>query len=1079
MPLYLHTSNRLETLADQCAEILREPLDSPFTPEVIVVQSAGMQRWLSMELAKRFGAWANCRFPFPNVIVDEIFRACIEDSPDGSPFERERMAWRVMRLLPEHIKKPAFKALDGYLGDEPGTLKTWQLASRIAHIFDQYVIFRPDILAGWEGSARDRGWQAQLWRSLVNEAGRSHRAALLEEFLKCMASGGKAIIKGLPRRISVFGISALPPFHVRALAAIAPSIDVRIFVQNPCREFWADILGDRSMVRALEREKPRSPGDLHLEKGNSLLASMGRQGREFLDLITELESVSGLKEDFADPGDDSLLHMVQGDILHLVDRGAPGAPGAERKTIAAGDDSVSVHSCHGPMRECESLRDFLLDAMERVPGLEPHEILVMTPDIETYAPFIQAVFDAPSDDPSAMPYSIADHSLRAQSRVADAFFSILSLPAARFAAERVLDLLDCDAVRDRFGIGEGDLPRIRDWIDGAKIRWGYDGPDRASMGLPALRENTWRHGIERMLLGYAMPAEGNSLFGGIFPFDAIEGGISELLGQFLDFMEALRSHTADLDRARTPLEWADNLGSLLDALFLSGEESGEQLERVRRTVTGLGVLSRAAGFEGEIDLSTAVSILEGSLSEERATAGFLSGGITFCAMLPMRSIPFRIICMIGMNDAAYPRQEEVLGFDLIARDRRPGDRSARAEDRYVFLEAIVSARERLYVSYTGQSIRDNSSIPPSVLVSELLDYIEQGYMIGDSPARPVTLHRLQAFSPAYFRAPGGLYSYSEGNCRAARALSGETRPYRRFIESALPAMDPGDGPVALDEMIKFFENPARFLCEGRLSLRLREAPAAIESREPIEFGGLERYGFEQLVFETLSEGSDPVTAFERARAEGTLPHGAAGEYVYKKLLPEAMRFIDRLRPFQEGERLPPLELDFRANGVSLSGRLPDIRPGGALYSRFGRARAKDRLAAWIRHLALSVMENPGYPKTSRLICRDASFVMNECTEARALLEGLVALCLRGRSELIPFFPQSSLAYIEAIFEGRSAEQAHRKALDAWEGSDFGGPGEGSDPYLDLCYHGTDPLGPGFERLSREILYPMMRLQEGI
>jgi len=1073
MPLYLHTSNRLEILAEECAEVLREPLDSPFTPELVVVQSAGMQRWLSMELAKRFGAWANCRFPFPNVMVDELFRACLPDAPDDAPFERERMAWRVMRLLPEHIKKPAFKALKHYLGDETGTLKAWQLASKIAYLFDQYIIFRPEMLAAWEGSSQDKTWQAELWRALVAEAGRTHRAALLEGFLRCMSAGGSDALKGLPRRISVFGISALPLFHMRVLAAVAAHVDVRLFVLNPCREYWGEIMGDRRMARELERKSPRSGRELHLEKGNSLLASMGRQGREFLNLIEELEAVTGPGHSFADPGEDSLLHMIQGDILDLVDRGAAGSG---RREIDPADDSVSVHSCHGPMRECEVLRDFMLDAMERIPGLEPHDILVMTPDIEAYAPFIQAVFDAPVDDPAYIPYSIADRSLRAESRVADAFFGILSLPAARYGAERVLELLDCRPVRNRFEIDESELPLLREWIAGVNIRWGIDASDRASMGLPELKENTWRHGIERMLLGYAMPAEGNRLFRGVFPFDAIEGGISGLLGRLLDFIEALRAHTAPLGQSRPPSQWEESLSSLLDALFLSDEESETQCERIRRAVGALGAHSRDAGFEGAIDLPTVVSILEGGLSEERQAARFLSGGITFCAMLPMRSIPFSVVCLIGMNDDAYPRREEVLGFDLIAHDRRPGDRSSRAEDRYVFLEAIISARERLYISYTGQSILDNSAVPPSVLVSELLDYLGQGYAIAGAPAGEalVRTHRLQAFSPHYFGG-GRLFSYSGNGCEAARALLGEKSRCGRFIESPLPPATMGDGPLPLDDFLRFFENPVRFLLVKRLSLHLREGPAAIDPREPIEFEGLERYGFNRLLFETLLERRNPMDVYERARAEGLLPHGAAGEYSYRVLLPEAQGFAEGLRPLLEGGVLPPLEIELVARDLTLSGRLSDIYQAGALQYRFGRVRAMDRIRAWIRHLVLLSAAGSDYPKTSRLVCSDASFAMEEFDEARALLERLIALYLRGLGEPLPFFPESSLAYAEAVFDGK-IETALRRASEKWLGSGYGAAGEGSDPYLDLCYHGTNPLGDEFKKLATDILRPMLEHQ---
>lgn len=1073
----IFASNRLEILAEKLAAVLREPLRSPLEPELVVVQSKGMERWISMELARRHGVCANMRFPFPNTFLQDAFHRLIRPLPAPSPFEPQVVSWRVMGLLPSLLGSPGFTTLRGYLGDPPDALKLIQLSERIADTFDQYLLFRPEMILGWE-QGRENNWQARLWRELSRGREHLHRAAL-----------GKALLEALqrshldmghfPERVSVFGISALPRFHLEVLAALSRVTKVNLFLMNPCREYWGDILGHREARRATAGVG--SPTDqLHLETGNSLLASLGALGRDFFDLLTEYPGEE--EATFLDPGERTLLSALQSDILNLRDRGRAGEG---RSAIAAADTSIQIHSCHSPMREVEVLHDRLRQLFEEDPDLAAGDILIMTPEIGTYAPFIQAVFAAPAEASGMIPFTIADRSVREEGEIVTAFLAILDLWGSRFTSSQVLALLEARAVRRRAGLSEEGVELVRRWVRETGIRWGIDDENRRELALPANRENTWRAGLDRLLLGYALPGEEERLFGGVLPYDEIEGSDTLLLGRFLEFVEELFREVQALGRPRTLVEWSRVLREILDRFFEADEEAERELQVIRRKVKELADFQELAELTGPLELKAIRYHLGHHLEREGFGFGFMTGAVTFCALLPMRSIPFKVIWLLGMNGDAYPRQSQPLGFDLMARHPKRGDRSRRNDDRYLFLEALLSAREHLGISYVGQSIQDNSLLPPSVVVSELQDYIEQGFEFpgGDILDQVMTRHRLQGFSPEYFKGDHRLFSYSDEYFETAKRLVAPRRAPLPFISAGLSEPPADWRTIELDGLVRFFVNPARFLLTRRVGILLDEGERVLPESEPFTLTGLERYLLEDRLVARGLAGQDLRAHLPLARAAGRLPHGMVGDCTYEELRMGVERFVARTRPYLENAEPEPLPVDLTLGDFRLTGRISGRYGGRLVQQRYARVRPQDHLRAWISHLALGLADSP---RSSMLVSRRAegegTWVAWEYAPVEngdGLLVALLERYWEGLQRPLPFFPRSSWDYARLVLEKGSPEgEALRKASEAWAGDDYR-RGENEDPYYHLCFRDTDPLDDEFRRLARELFEPLLAHQKEV
>jgi exodeoxyribonuclease V gamma subunit len=1023
-----------------------------------------MERWLSMELAQRHGICANVRFPYPIHFVHMLFREINPDLPDHSPYEPSVMAWDIMRILPSVIDNPHFQVIKSYLAGGEYDLKQFQLSVRIADLFDQYLLFRPDMILRWDRGFEDH-WQATLWRELVKEKGTIHRAALHERFLQAMGDA-EVRLKTLPERISIFGISALPPFYIEIFRTLSSVIDVNIFLMNPCREFWGDIVSDREMNRHIARSKRKDafPEQLHLEAGNRLLASMGALGREFFHMIGELECEE--VSDFFDPGEGSLLAAIQSDILNLRERGNTG-----HLPSPATDDSLKVHSCHSPLREIEVLQDALLAFFQNNPHVHPSDVLVMIPDIERYAPFIQAVFSISPDDARWLPFTIADRGILHESDLIETFFRLLDLAGSRLGVSEVMDILDTDAVRSKFFLSEEDLALIHHWIRETGIRWGIDGQSKGELDLPAYPWNTWSAGLDRLLLGYAMTESSeDELFMGILPFSNIEGGNMETLGHFLQYTETIFHHMAGLQDKKTLNGWGAFLLEILEAFFSDEEDHLKDMQAMRRVIHELSEIHASSCFSETIRVNVIKAWLRQKLKERGFGAGFLSGGVTFCTILPMRSIPFNVICLVGMNDDAYPRQSHRLGFDLMATSPRLGDRSRRMDDRYLFLEAILSTRQKLHISYIGQSVKDNSTRPPSVLVSELLDYVEEGF--GETVREEICVHhRLQAFNPAYFSGSEKLFSFSEENLRAAHSAVSGRREQAPYISSLLSEPEAEWKTIDVESLGQFFSNPARFLLRYRLGIHLSEEPAIADENEPFELNKLEAYLIRHdLVSRSLQEKS-LCNVYTRMQAAGRLPHGTPGICCYDNLLSSTKDFITKLQPHIEGERKESVSVDISAGGFHLTGRLVNIYPEALVFYRPAKAKGRDRLKAWISHLVLNHLHEPTAVRKTILVCEDRTFRYSPVEDKGEHLCNLLDIYWEGLRKPLLFFPESSLAYAEQAAKGADDAHAMRAAKGKWDAFEFA---EKDDVHYDLCFGKIDPLNSEFRELAVDIFAHMLK-----
>lgn len=1120
--LRVYHSNRLDVLEALMEFIVeRERLDDPFEPEMILVQSTGMAQWLQMTLSQKFGIAANIDFPLPASFIWDMFVRVLPEIPKESAFNKQSMSWKLMTLLPQLLEREDFTLLRHYLTDDSDKRKLFQLSSKAADLFDQYLVYRPDWLAQWEtghlveGLGEAQAWQAPLWKALVeytDELGqpRWHRANLYQRFIETLESA-TTCPPGLPSRVFICGISALPPVYLQALQALGKHIEIHLLFTNPCRYYWGDIKDPAYLAKLLTRQRRHSFEDRELplfrdsensgqlfnsdgeqDVGNPLLASWGKLGRDYIYLLSDLESSQEL-DAFVDVTPDNLLHNIQSDILELENRAVAGVNIEEfsrsdnKRPLDPLDSSITFHVCHSPQREVEVLHDRLLAMLEEDPTLTPRDIIVMVADIDSYSPFIQAVFgSAPAD--RYLPYAISDRRARQSHPVLEAFISLLSLPDSRFVSEDVLALLDVPVLAARFDITEEGLRYLRQWVNESGIRWGIDDDNVRELELPATGQHTWRFGLTRMLLGYAMEsAQGE--WQSVLPYDESSGLIAELVGHLASLLMQLNIWRRGLAQERPLEEWLPVCRDMLNAFFLPDAETEAAMTLIEQQWQAIIAEGLGAQYGDAVPLSLLRDELALRLDQERISQRFLAGPVNICTLMPMRSIPFKVVCLLGMNDGVYPRQLAPLGFDLMSQKPKRGDRSRRDDDRYLFLEALISAQQKLYISYIGRSIQDNSERFPSVLVQELIDYIGQShYLPGDealncdeSEARVkahLTCHHTRMpFDPQNYQ-PGNLQSYAREWLPAASQAG---KAHSEFVQP-LPFTLPETVP--LETLQRFWAHPVRAFFQMRLQVNFRTEDSEIPDTEPFILEGLSRYQINQQLLNVLVEQDDAERLFRRFRAAGDLPYGAFGEIFWETQCQEMQQLADRVIACRQPGQ--SMEIDLTCNGVQITGWLPQVQPDGLLRWRPSLLSVAQGMQLWLEHLVYCASGGNG---ESRLFLRkDGEWRFPPLAAEQALhyLSQLIEGYREGMSAPLLVLPESGGAWLKTCYDAQNdamldddstLQKARTKFLQAYEGNMMV-RGEGDDIWYQRLWRQLTPeTMEAIVEQSQRFLLPLFRFNQ--
>ncbi len=1127
---HLYQSNKIEALLAQLVKLLLQQECSPLKSQTVVVENPGLAHWLKMQMAHSLGIAANIEFPMPSRFFWQVQRTVQPELDDESVFSKDTLTWLALECLSSEqiINQPSFELLRSYLtvsgtenesSEQYKAVKLYQLASNIADLYDQYLVFRPDWIKAWEDNdfrmgdepLGDQIWQGQLWVELIKLAKQKglsthHRASMLQDFMHVLKEGDN---KGsLPTDVIFFGFSTLPKHQIETLSLLSQHMDVHVLTPNPSMHYWGDVMNETVQAKLRMRNKSVELADA----GNDLLASLGTMGKDFQQMLLDIEHIQEQPMFYESEGD-SLLSTIQNQILTLQQAKDFKTP------IDVADKSIQVVGCHSAMREIEVLHDHLLNLFSNT-NVEPQEIVVMIPDVASYAPYIDAVFNSSK---IRIPYSISDRPVQAEHPLLAAFIAILELPSGRFNFSDVMGLLEVPSIYRAYGISEHQLPKLKSWLSEAGIRWGYDSEHRSKQGLPNWDQNTWVYGFKRLLMGYAVNS--SQLVSGISPIQNVEGLDASLLGPVIQFVEHLHDFIVLSDGFNNAKTWSEQLHLFIHKVFDISDSEQIVIEHIYQVLESWVQSTQSVSFDGPLSFSVVVEGIKQRLQRSGGSQHFMVGKVNFCTLLPMRSIPFKVVAVLGLNDQDYPRSVTPNSLDLMRFKRRIGDRSRRDEDRYLFLEAILSARESLWLSYKSRDQKEDKPMTPSVVLAELLDYLQEGFEYPDGKMPLDFLfvqHPLQPFNEQYYAKSSPLFSFNKdwlaahnsNQTRAVPVNENESAPDHQNnlgVDYSGECSSESSVEVLLEDLIQFYQSPSKYYLNKNLNISLSLWAESQENDEPFDLDSLDLFKLKERILEKNKRNiisnqkniDQPVsgnTGLEDTTkvtvSSGQLAYGEIGDKQWQALQTSVAPLLAQCEMHMLNPISSPDEVNYvyrslfsdintdtsikhQANvPTAVLGWVSNVFDDKLVYAIPSNLKAKHVIKILIEHAALCVM---GKRYSAKLICQNAILDIQPKSKADAIewLKPLIESFIQAKQEAIALLPETAWELFRPAKKGGREYNNSKHAFDAFNGvsGNFGKAGEREDLHVIRCLGDLSEIPVETLAMAESIYAPWVDLME--
>jgi len=1073
--VYSHA--KLETLASLLAfQIKQTPLDNFFEKETICITNPIVQRWLSVKLAQQNTIEANNDYPLAANLIWKLLKRVGLDCPDVDPLALDALAWKVIYILPSLIDQPDFSVVKHYLKNDYDGVKQWQLAKKIADVFDHYQDLCPESLLTDDNQMEP--WLNTLWQKIVEDTP-NYKLKLIFQFIEKVQAGG-INPKLLPKRIHIFAPSLLPSIVFQFFEKMALITEVNFYVVSPTNHYWGDLTLLKKMAKARLSGNEQAS---YAEVGNSLLSSWGKVGQIFHDQLIMSDQVNFIAEDVPFSPANTLLQTIQNDVFDLYDARL------NQPLKVQNDGSIKVNACHSKMRECQILHDEMLNLFNHASSnaITPEDILALTPNIVDYAPYIEAVFN-PSKNKPYIPWNINDVPIADIAPLYDVFLQLFDLAASRFKQSEILIFLDLKEVQHRFDLSADDVIKIKNWVKQNAIHWGKSAQHKKQLGLPSIELNTWRFGLDRMMASYALGS--NECFNDFVTVSKIDSTDAETLGKFNQLYEALVHYSQRIAEDKTPTQWQQLINEMLDQLFTEDLNASAK-QTIRDSVEQWLSIMTGLAFDTPISALLVKKVLQEKLQMAAKKIAFMTGGVTFSSMKPFRNIPFKVVFMMGLNEQDFPRKEVKPEFDTLSNSNGVGDLSIAEEDRYLFLETLMSAREKLIFSYVAFSYKDNSPKQPSLLLSELLEYIDERFILENNKkpsTQVVEKHRLQPYS-AYYYDETAPKSYDRFWLKMLKQDQNEEKiKTKQWKDWAYLTVEDEPKDLQLDNILYFYKNPSARFVRQNAKVAFNEDNEETDDNEPLALDNLEQYQIKQQITQAVIEQNDIDEVKLRLFRKGALPLSKIGNKSFNVVLAKLQAMLPKL---QGVDATDTFSLSFSENishskksVLNLTGQIENLYPNhGIFYIRPGTAKGADYLTLWIQFLILQLVADShdalAGKATDAFILSDKKFETFSADQmdvetARVHLESLVAIYQKSLVKPIALFNLSS--YETALQLNRGKALADVNKASKWYNS-YQYKGDEDNDYIQFLLRDVDEQPTNSDEFIKmvELVYlPMLK-----
>ncbi|PPI86400.1 exodeoxyribonuclease V subunit gamma [Candidatus Pantoea edessiphila] len=1089
---YIYHSNQSSVLRTLLNSVIEHQYNDILQSDLILVQNLDTAKWIKIGIASHFDVAINIKFARLTFFIWNIISKIVPNTTVKHFFDKTDLVWEIISRIPVILKNNRFDFILNYLDNCHNESNLFKFSLSVANIFEKYLTYRPDWLHIWEcgglvsALGEEQLWQSIIWKDLISyNVAKSHQYQsndIYSSFINKLQNNSN--LSFLPSRLFIYGINTIPPYHLKVLNTISHYIDIHWFINNPCRNYWGDIYNHSIFFKRSKNNQKYVNNYINdeyiseffketyeLHTNNQLLLSWGKLGCDNLYFMNQLELVNHI-DAFVNIKEDNLLHCIQNDILNFKNSAVIGLYRKElqyndqKRCIAVNDQSISINVCYSIQREVEALQDYLLKLINCNMDINLSDIIVMVADINVYMPYIKATFSRTHND-RYLPFMISDRCVSIENSIIIVFFKLLSLSESNSSCffEKLLAILDVKSIADHFSIDEKQLFLLHIIIDNTNTYKKLNELKKILTNKDNSNKSIILRNVKNILLHHLYKDKKDYLKHFSSDLD-LEVLLNMLLVNLINLMLQIHRWTIILIKPYSLKDWYLLFRQLVNDFFIVDNESGSILlflEKNWNIVTQSGIKFNIKKFSIKLLRNMFLNYID----KKRISNFFLSGKINFCNLTSMRSFPFKVICILGINKDIYPRKPNLTQLNLMYKQPRKGDCNIADEDRYLFLETIIAAKNKLYISYVGKSMQDNTEYYPSSLITDLLEYIGQNFYIQgdknieiDKSCNNIQKHLVQyhtraPFSSSNFILNSKTQSFASEWLPAAQGLGKSQLSFINILSA------PKLNCLNLKQLLYFWHHPVRAWFQKRLNIFFPKKYYPLQ-KNLSDFESFNIYRNKSQLLNALIEHNNNIDTLHKVldqnKINNNLPLDLFPKLLWqnqtKQIQQVAMQVIDNIKHNYVWE------INLKLQDITLTGYLNTVQEDGLLRWSPNILDIRDGLLFWLEHLIYCAMGGYGTSKQFGISKSLWCFTSIPKHEAINLLNKYIKGYFFGMSQPLLLLKKSGSAWLMCCYDKKNKillndsntkTKAHNRLLEAWNGKDKVSIGEKEDPYLQRLY----------------------------
>lgn len=1018
----IYQSNKIDILIDFILKTKKKKL---FEKKIIIVQNKDIAEWFQIKIAEKTGISANFSFQQPIEFLINLFNN--KNSPNIKQHAKEtQISWFILKIILDSLNKNEFKMLKNYIDKEKKIEKINKLSEHISKLFKEYLMYKPEWINIWEENKKIKNlnnhqiWQKKIWILLINELKKNNfNKFYIPQILKKITNLKNIFYnKKIPKKIIIYGINYFPIFYFKIINKIQKYINIDIIHLNLFKNLKLNYFNKINLNNKKNKNTP-----LNIKNNNKNITKFffEKTIKKNTLIFLKLKKINKITNLFKNFKKNSLLNNLKQEILNFKKNEKinykikPPKKNSKKIKINKSDISLTFHSCNTKQTEIEVLYDYLLNLIKKDNKITPKDIIVMAPNISLYTSYINGVFGS-IPKKKRLPFQILDQNLINNNSTINAFIYLIKINKKKITTEKIFKLLEISELSEKFCIKNNQINLLKKWIHESGIRLNINNFNE-SKNKKYMMQNTWSYGLNRIILGHIMNNK-HETWNNILPYNQQEILSFKLIEKFLEFIKLIKKWNKILTKKKKITEWIPICKKLLNNFFCFNIKNQLILIFIIKKWKEMLNDGEKTKIKNKIPISVIYDKIKKYFKKKNENEKFFSNNINFCSINKKRNIPFKIICLIGMNHSFYSNNE--LEFNLIKKNKN--EKNIKYQNQYFFLENLILASNFYYISYIKNNIYDNYEKYPYIITEEIINYINHKFYIKKNNIsntkkniRDIKKHIIKKHQYTFIKK--NIFYLNKNKKYYTKEEKQKKKKY--LCITPIKQNKKKTNIIKLNELLFFYKNPIKYFFNKKLKTNFSINNRKILNKEIFELDKLDQLKFNKILLKLIIKKKTKKQIIKLFMSTGLFPIRNFGKIYIEEQIKNITPLTKKIKKILKKKINKSFSLKF--NKTIIKGRLIKINSNSIIRYKPSILTINDGFSLWIEHLIFCSCFKPCTSYYLGIKNSEWYFKKIDSKEAKKYLKKIIIEYKKGINFPLILFQKSGWKWLNCFYNKKNKE----------------------------------------------------------